>query len=54
MAEFEQEFDAFLHFFATFELARPISVISDLSDGAALFEILSIVYVFNTPSQWYI
>lgn len=38
-----KELDAFFAFFATFDLARPVSTISDLSDGAALFEILSLV-----------
>lgn len=38
-----KEFDAFLNFFATFKLARPVTAVADLSDGAALFEVLSIV-----------
>lgn len=36
-----KEQDAFFSFFATFQLTRPVTTISDLSDGAALFEILS-------------
>ncbi|KAF8837019.1 HOOK-domain-containing protein [Paxillus ammoniavirescens] len=44
MSEHERkELDAFFAFFATFDLARPVTTISDLSDGAALFEILSLV-----------
>ncbi|KAI9567253.1 HOOK-domain-containing protein [Boletus coccyginus] len=38
-----KELNAFFAFFTTFDLARPVSTISDLSDGAALFEILSLV-----------
>ncbi len=40
-----RELDAFFHFFATFTLTRPVTNVVDLSDGAPLFEILSIVYV---------
>lgn len=40
-----QEAEAFLHFLNTFELSRPLANISDLSDGLALFEILSVVCV---------
>ncbi|KAG6889791.1 hypothetical protein C0992_004209 [Termitomyces sp. T32_za158] len=39
------ELSAFLNFFATFDLSRPTVTLSDLSDGAALFEILSLVDV---------
>ncbi|KAF7359439.1 hypothetical protein MSAN_01286500 [Mycena sanguinolenta] len=38
-----KEIDAFFNFFATFELARPVTTLSDLGDGAALFEVLSLV-----------
>lgn len=38
-----KELDAFFHFFATFDLSRPVSDPSDLSDGAALSDILAIV-----------
>ena len=41
----KKELNAFLSYFATFDLARPVTTIGDLSDGAALFEILSIVWV---------
>lgn len=40
-----KEIDAFFNFFATFTLARSVTTVSDLSDGAALFEVLSLVYV---------
>ena len=36
-----KETDAFFSFFASFDLARPVTTVSDLSDGAALVEILS-------------
>ncbi|KAF9239598.1 hypothetical protein BU15DRAFT_87912 [Melanogaster broomeanus] len=46
MSEQERkELDAFFAFFATFDLARPVTTVSDLSDGAALIEILSLVDV---------
>ncbi|KAF9452821.1 hypothetical protein P691DRAFT_148125 [Macrolepiota fuliginosa MF-IS2] len=38
-----KELDAFFHFFETFDLSRPVSSPSDLSDGAALSDILAIV-----------
>jgi len=38
-----KETDAFFAFFATYDLARPVTTISDLSDGAALFEVLSLM-----------
>ncbi|KAI0362749.1 HOOK-domain-containing protein [Trametes cingulata] len=49
----KKELNAFLSFFATFDLARPVTSIADLSDGAALFEILSIVDAdyFRQPSR---
>jgi len=40
-----KEIEAFFNFFATFNLARPVSTIQDLADGATLFEVLSLVYV---------
>ncbi|KAH9946359.1 HOOK-domain-containing protein [Epithele typhae] len=39
----KKELNAFLSFFATLDLPRPVTTIGDLSDGAALFDILSIV-----------
>jgi len=44
-----KEIDAFFNFFATFCLGRSVTTLSDLSDGAALFEILSLVYVSSLP-----
>ncbi|KAK0197497.1 HOOK-domain-containing protein [Armillaria mellea] len=38
-----RELDAFFNFFATFSLSRPVATAADLSDGAPLFEILSLV-----------
>ncbi|KAJ7771830.1 HOOK protein-domain-containing protein [Mycena metata] len=38
-----KEIDAFFNFFATFDLARPVTTLSDLGDGAALFDVLSLV-----------
>ncbi|EIM82519.1 HOOK-domain-containing protein [Stereum hirsutum FP-91666 SS1] len=48
-----KEQDAFSSFFATFQLARPVTTISDLSDGAALFEILSTIDAdyFRQPTR---
>ena len=40
-----KELDAFLSFLATFQLTRPLTTPADLCDGAALFEVLSLVYV---------
>ncbi|KAJ8462031.1 hypothetical protein ONZ51_g11167 [Trametes cubensis] len=49
----KKELNAFFSFFATFDLARPVTSITDLSDGAALFEILSLVDAeyFRQPSR---
>jgi hypothetical protein len=46
MSELQQrrEIEAFFNFFSTFNLARPVSAVSDLADGAALFQVLSLVY----------
>ncbi|OBZ75226.1 Protein Hook [Grifola frondosa] len=38
-----KELNAFLSFFGTFDLSRPATTVADLSDGAALTEILSVV-----------
>lgn len=53
-----KELDAFFHFFATFNLSRPVAAPSDLSDGAALSDILAIVCVsmplyFPTTHGWW-
>ena len=46
MSEGERkEIEAFFAFLSTFDLARPISTATDLSDGAALFQVLALVYV---------
>ncbi|KAI0646785.1 HOOK-domain-containing protein [Trametes meyenii] len=49
----KKELNAFLSFFATFDLSRPVTTIADLSDGAALFEILSLVDAdyFRQPAR---
>lgn len=44
MAE-NEEASAFLAWLSTFELSRPVEKLSDLSDGSALFDVLSTVYV---------
>lgn len=41
-----KEIDAFFNFFATFDLTRPATTAADLADGAALFEVLAVVYVY--------
>lgn len=38
-----KELNAFFSFFATFQLARPVTTIADLCDGAALYEVLSTI-----------
>ncbi|KAG2157579.1 HOOK-domain-containing protein [Suillus bovinus] len=44
MSEQERkEINAFISFFATFNLARPVTTVDDLSDGAALFDVLALV-----------
>ena len=48
MAEAQQEQEAFFALLSTFELERPIVSVSDLADGAALFEVLKHVYVYIT------
>lgn len=40
-----KEVDAFFDFLTTFKLSRPVTTIADLSDGAALFDVLFLVYV---------
>jgi hypothetical protein len=49
-----REIEAFFNFFATFNLARPVSAVQDLADGAALFEVLSLVYVGRPISTKFI
>ena len=48
MAE-NEEAGAFLVWLATFELSRPVEKLSDLSDGSALFDVLSTMYVDIAP-----
>ncbi|KAJ3517791.1 hypothetical protein NLJ89_g265 [Agrocybe chaxingu] len=45
MSEFAQrkEIEAFFNFFSTFDLSRPVTSVADLADGAALFDVLSVV-----------
>jgi hypothetical protein len=45
MADLQRESQAFLAWLATFDLSRPVTSLSDLSDGAALFDVLSLMYV---------
>ncbi|KAI0807300.1 HOOK-domain-containing protein [Fomes fomentarius] len=49
----KKELNAFFSFFATFDLSRPVTTVADLSDGAALFEILSLVDAeyFRQPAR---
>ncbi|KAJ3482501.1 hypothetical protein NLI96_g6943 [Meripilus lineatus] len=48
-----KELSAFFSFFATFDLTRPVASPSDLCDGAALFEILSLIDAeyFRQPTR---
>ncbi|KAI0085421.1 HOOK-domain-containing protein [Irpex rosettiformis] len=48
-----KELNAFISFFATFDLPRPVTTVSDLSDGAALFDVLSVVdeEYFRQPTR---
>ncbi|OAX41580.1 HOOK-domain-containing protein [Rhizopogon vinicolor AM-OR11-026] len=44
MSEQERkEINAFISFFATFDLARKVTTVADLSDGAPLFDVLAMV-----------
>jgi hypothetical protein len=45
-----KEIGAFISFFATFTLVRPVTTVSDLGDGAALFEVLALVCVLFTAN----
>ena len=40
-----KELTAFFSFFSTFNLVRTVTSVADLTDGAALFEVLTLVYV---------
>ena len=48
-----KETEAFISFFATYELSRSVTTVSDLSDGAALFEVLSLMWVVLSLFQFY-
>ena len=50
MAE-NEEVGAFLAWLSTFEPSRPVEKLSDLSDGSALFDVLSTVYAAIEPSN---
>ncbi|KDQ60587.1 hypothetical protein JAAARDRAFT_554339 [Jaapia argillacea MUCL 33604] len=49
----QKELDAFFAFFSSFHLTRPVASLSDLSDGAALFEFLSLIDAdyFRQPTR---
>jgi len=52
MAETEnEEAGAFLAWLSTFELSQPVEKLSDLSNGSALFDVLSTVYVDIKPNS---
>lgn len=40
-----KELDAFVHFFGSFELDRPVISVEDLTDGAALYDVLTLACV---------
>lgn len=44
-ARLEQESDAFIAFFSTFTLTKPVGSVEDLADGGALFDVLSAMCV---------
>ncbi|KAI0811036.1 HOOK-domain-containing protein [Irpex lacteus] len=48
-----KELNAFISFFATFDLPRPVTTVDDLCDGAALFDVLSVVdeEYFRQPTR---
>lgn len=43
MSDPDRELKAFFAFFTTFDLSRPVNDVADLSDGAALFDVLRLV-----------
>ncbi|KAG8700904.1 hypothetical protein FRC09_005693, partial [Ceratobasidium sp. 395] len=50
--EIQQESQAFISWLSLFQLSRPITSLADLSDGAALFDVLAVVdeeYFRNPP-----
>jgi protein HOOK3 len=46
-----RELDAYYSFLATFQLPQKVTSVSDLADGTALFEVLSIVWVARRESH---
>lgn len=48
-----KELNAFFSFFATFDLTRPVTSAADLCDGAALYEVLALMYVHMKRSCSY-
>lgn len=38
-----RELEAYFAFLSTFDLLRPVSDVSDLTDGSVLYEVLSVV-----------
>ncbi|TCD63888.1 hypothetical protein EIP91_004797 [Steccherinum ochraceum] len=48
-----KELSAFISFFATFDLTRPVTSAADLSDGAALYEVLALIDAdyFRQPTR---
>ncbi|KAG9025244.1 hypothetical protein FRB95_010384 [Tulasnella sp. JGI-2019a] len=49
----EQESAAFIAFFTTFSLSKPVNSVEDFADGAVLFDVLSVVdaQYFRAPSR---
>lgn len=43
--EVQQEGQAFISWISLFQLSRPVTSLADLSDGAALFDVLACVLV---------
>jgi len=48
-----KEMDAFLSFFGKFELPHPAVTVADLSDGAALLQVLTLVSVPSSQEPYY-
>ncbi|KAF8803622.1 HOOK-domain-containing protein [Phlegmacium glaucopus] len=53
LSQQRREIEAFFNFFSTFNLVRPVSSVSDLADGVALFQVLSLVdqSYFRQPAR---
>ncbi|KAG9100611.1 hypothetical protein FS749_014201 [Ceratobasidium sp. UAMH 11750] len=51
--EIQQESQAFISWLSLFQLSRPVTSLADLSDGAALFDVLAVVdeEYFRNPSR---